>query len=122
MVLDRVVQLLPVQVRAARAVTAMFSVPAPAVQPDGRLLSHPLADELAGLGLPKRALFSTTIANLAMSSGQPDGSSEPPNEARLNTERGAPEHRTRRASTQDEARRVGFRSGNACETFGNGPA
>jgi len=31
--------------------------------------THPVARELAELGLPRRALFSTTIANLAMSFG-----------------------------------------------------
>ncbi len=34
-----------------------------------RLGHHPIARDLAGLGLPKRALFSTTIANLAMTFG-----------------------------------------------------
>lgn len=34
-----------------------------------RLGDHPIARDLAGLGLPKRALFSTTIANLAMTFG-----------------------------------------------------
>jgi hypothetical protein len=34
-----------------------------------RLGDHPIARELAGLGLPRRALFSTAIGNLAMSFG-----------------------------------------------------
>lgn len=34
-----------------------------------RLGTHPIARELADLGLPKRALFSTTIANLPMTFG-----------------------------------------------------
>jgi hypothetical protein len=36
---------------------------------DLRLGNHPMARELAGLGLPRRALFSTGIGNLAMSFG-----------------------------------------------------
>lgn len=36
---------------------------------DLALGDHPLATELAGLGLPRRALFSTSVANLAMSFG-----------------------------------------------------
>jgi len=35
-----------------------------------RLGPHPIARELADLGLPKRALFSTTIANLPMTFGK----------------------------------------------------
>lgn len=34
-----------------------------------RLGEHPIARDLAGLGLPRRPLFSTTIANLAMTFG-----------------------------------------------------
>jgi hypothetical protein len=34
-----------------------------------RLGEHPIGRELAGLGLPRRAMFSTTISNLAMSFG-----------------------------------------------------
>jgi hypothetical protein len=36
---------------------------------DLRLGDHPIARELADLGLPRRALFSTSIANLAMTFG-----------------------------------------------------
>ncbi len=36
---------------------------------DLRLGEHPIGRELAALGLPRRAMFSTTIANLAMSFG-----------------------------------------------------
>ena len=34
-----------------------------------RLGDHPIGRELAGLGLPRRALFSTVIPNLAMTFG-----------------------------------------------------
>jgi hypothetical protein len=36
---------------------------------DLRLGEHPIGRELAALGLPRRAMFSTTISNLAMSFG-----------------------------------------------------
>lgn len=36
---------------------------------DLRLGDHPIGRELAGLGLPRRALFSTVIPNLAMTFG-----------------------------------------------------
>jgi hypothetical protein len=36
-----------------------------------RLGDHPYAKELAGLGLPKRAMASSSVANVAMSFGEP---------------------------------------------------
>jgi hypothetical protein len=36
---------------------------------DLRLGDHPIGRELGALGLPRRALFSTSIGNLAMSFG-----------------------------------------------------
>ncbi|MFG1618930.1 acetoacetate decarboxylase family protein [Nonomuraea wenchangensis] len=44
------------------------------VRPGGALIrlgNHPIAKELSELGLPKRALFSTTVARAQMSFGEP---------------------------------------------------